>query len=95
MPTGRALHYVRYIYKDLIAGVTLEPPTEAHRAYIAAENGIVRWAYSTDEKIESTIGIGMPLEPGYHEEFDTDLQYLQLWAGAQDAIAHVYYFRSA
>lgn len=94
MPTGRALSYRRYTYEDLQAGVILEPPKEAHRAYIAAENAVVRWAFSSDEKIESTNGIGMPLEPGYHEEFDTDLQYLQLWAGAQDAIAHVYYFRS-
>jgi len=95
MPTGRALSYERYSWDLLKEGVTLQPPPEAHRAYIAAEYGPLRWAYSSDQTIEPSNGNGMPLEPGYHEEFDTDLQYLQLWAGAQDAVAHVYYFRAA
>ena len=95
MPTGRAINYVRYTWKELKGGVTLDPPEEALRAYIAAENGTVRWAFSAEEDIDPVADLGMPLEAGWPEEFDTDLQYLQLWAGAQDVVAHVYYFRSA
>lgn len=95
MPTGRFIQYKRYTWEDLKKGVTLEPPKEAMRAYIAAEGGAIRWAYNADEKPTPHTTVGMPLEPGYHEEFDTDLRYLHIWASAQDVVCHVAYFRSA
>lgn len=96
MPTGRASSYKRYNASDLAKGVTLEPPADALRAYICAENGTVRWAYSSDQKIEPLKHLGMPLAPNTAPvEFDTDLHMLQLWSGAQDSVAHVYYFKSS
>lgn len=95
MPTGRAVKYMRYTWEQLKDGVVLDPPEEALRAYISVEVGQLRWAFSNDQKIEPRPHLGFPLEAGWPEEFDTDLKYLNLWAGSQDTIAHVYYFRSA
>jgi hypothetical protein len=92
MPTGRALDYTTYDWEDLRAGATLAPPAEAHRAYLLAEGGLVRYIVG-DEKPSSSVG--MPLIPDFPEEFDCDLDRINVHAGAQDVRLHVYYYRSA
>jgi len=96
VPTGRAFGYKLYEWKELKEGITLKPPKEAHRAYVFAEGGVVRWSMTSDggpEDLSTTVGF--PLIEGFPEEFDTDLQFLHFKAGAQDVCLHVYYFRSA
>ena len=96
MPTGRAFGYKLYEWKELKEGITLKPPKEAHRAYVFAEGGVVRWSMTSDGGPEDlSTAVGFPLIEGFPEEFDTDLQFLHFKAGAQDVCLHVYYFRSA
>ena len=95
MPTGRALQYVHYDWQRLKKGITLDPPEEAHRAYVLAEGGLVRYAVNADGPTGLTSSVGMPLIPEFPEEFDTDLKYTHFIAGAQDVRLHVYYYRSA
>lgn len=93
--SGRASRYKRYDYKTLKLGVELEVPSDAARAYIRAECGTVRWAFSSEEKLDPHPESGMPLQPDDGLlEFTRDLDQLQLWAGNSDAVAHVYYFTS-
>jgi len=95
MPTGRALDYVHYEWQQLKEGVTLSPPPEAHRAYVLAEGGLIRYIVSADGPQSLSPSVGMPLIPEFPEEFDTDLQYLHFIAAQQDVRLHVYYYRSA
>jgi len=95
VPTGRALSYVLYEWVALKEGITLDPPDEAHRAYVLAEGGLVRYVISADGANGLTSSVGMPLIPEFPEEFDTDLQYIHFVAGAQDVRLHVYYYRSS
>jgi hypothetical protein len=94
MPTGRAVHYQIYDWDDLKEGVTLDPPEAAHRVYLLAEGGPVRYIISADGE-RPTSSVGMPLIPEFPEEFDCDLQYVHLRAGAQDVRLHAYYYSSA
>jgi hypothetical protein len=83
-----------YNWESLRRGVTLEPPNDAHRVYLLAEGGLVRYLVSVDGDRPKR-DFGMPLIPEFPEEFDTDLQYIHLVAGAQDVQLHVYYYSSA
>jgi len=95
MPTGKAVEYKRLTQEELKGGYQLDPPADAYRVYVACEQGLVRWAYSSEQAIPSNPHIGFPLFGGDTDEFDTDLAHLQLWSGALDTIAHLYYFGSA
>jgi hypothetical protein len=88
------VEYKVYDWESLKEGVTLEPPQEAHRAYILAEGGTVRYVSSAEGPNGLSKTVGFPLIPEFPEEFDTDLQYLHFVAGAQDVRLHVYYYRS-
>lgn len=95
MPTGRALSYKRYEWEQLKKVVTLEPPPEAHRVYLLAEGGTVRYIVSADGPSGLSPSVGMPLIPEFPEEFDCDLQYIHLIAAYQDVSLNAYYYRSS
>jgi hypothetical protein len=95
MPTGRALSYAQYQYLDLKQPVRLLPPQEAHRVYLLAEGGIVRYITSADGPEGLTPSCGMPLVPEFPEEFDTDLHQIYVIAAQQDVTLNAYYYRSS
>jgi hypothetical protein len=88
------LAYTRYEWDQLKKGVTLQPPEEAHRVYLLAEGGLVRYLVSADGREGLSPSVGMPLIPEFPEEFDCDLKYIHLIAAMQDVSLNVYYYRS-
>jgi len=91
MPTGKAIKLERFDYEAIRTPLNLAPVEGAHRAYLHAETGFIRYLF-TDDGRELETGEGFPLLPDYPDEFDTDLHRLWVIAGNEDAFLNVYWY---
>jgi hypothetical protein len=91
MPTGKAIKLERFSNEELKTPLQLVAPEGAHRAYLHAEVGFIRYLF-TDDGRELETGEGFPLLPDYPDEFDAELHRLWVVAGNSDALLNCYWY---